>query len=190
MYTAPKNRWGLLYWCTLYNLLKTKWRNNGQWKSKHQLINPKQSSQWHQCLHHSETTYTTRRHPGSTAPASGLTTCETWLGCIYRFMLPVVTLATQNSNTKLDRNQSRSIGREQLSVATPCKTILFWWVVLLLPLHCTCHFYFNQMVHVKLIHNHLCFLNGKIDINLTGPVLHCGEFFGAVYNISKLVHCI
>lgn len=28
-----------LYWCTLYNLLRTKWRNNGQWK-------PKSSTPW------------------------------------------------------------------------------------------------------------------------------------------------
>ena len=49
-------------------------------------------------------------------------------------------------NTKLEKNQSGRIMREQLYEATTCKTIPFSGVVLVLPLSCTwCHFHLYQV---------------------------------------------
>ena len=64
------------------------------------------------------------------------TTCATWLGCRYRLELPLGYKDTREESVRKDKD---------LSVASTCKTISFWGVVLLLPVHCICcHFHLHQ----------------------------------------------
>ena len=72
-------------------------------------------------------------------------------------MLPVVTRTV--AEIKLEKNQSQWIRRAKLSVANTCKTIRLAFAS---PLHLlSLSFATKQMT---LIHNHLCLLNGQIDI--------------------------
>ena len=112
-------------------------------------------------------------------------TCATWLGYRYRLMLPEVT-RTLAENTKLEKNRSIRIRREQLSVSTTCKHSLFGGCLAFAsPLHLLSFSFAPKQV--KLTHNHLFFQNGQIDIpevKLTWGytvTIKCSRFFWAVY---------